>query len=362
MYLLGSKHIVADDSDLNLSHAFEDILRTVLLDTLESLNNYNKKLANYFVEHHPVLEPAYDKMKREKEETNVVNNHSFKRPEEPPKRTENSQLIKPGASPVSVELAEFIEHPQRNKMQAKNIATGSLTASKVASGAVHAKNIIADEVIVTGNSRQINQFRFNKNVKENQKSFSFQKHKSGNGFGFSASNKRQNKGRVLHESPAKDTIAHRRQYLGRRNEKSALSSFVNNKLKFLTGDSAQHEERNHMHVGKKFRFPTVPTLLRPPENKSIQPRIGPSRHGVTKKAHPKHEPIFVDWSDFEDTDEEYYYDDESASFEESSANRDTEFTAREIVAGSMYADSVKAKEVHVRNVIANDVVVSKTLG
>lgn len=184
-----------------ISNSFMNKLRSVLFNTLKSLNQVNGRLARYFVQHHPSLNKVYKKMTghavtpllvttkrivnlRHKETiknpkvvththnamtntTHILTSLKIQHPEVENNVTHASN-IHTESKPTIVELSEFAANspPIQNKdhsMNVGNIKTRSLTANKLSSNVVTANNIIANNVIV------------NRKRKQNKSTFQYQK-------------------------------------------------------------------------------------------------------------------------------------------------------------------------------------------
>lgn len=418
-----------------ISNSFMNKLRSVLFNTLKSLNQGNSRLARYFVQHHPSLNKVYKKMTghsakpllvttnrranlRHKETINTkkINNQKvvththkamtnttnsltsakIKHPEVENNVTHVSN-IHTESKPILVELSEFVKStPMQNKdhsMNVGNITTRSLTANKLSSSVITANNIIANNVIVNRKRKQNkNTFQYQKqtkpkNVRRIQPvSFSF-RNNGGRGSGFGLIRQKpiiytrslfdNTKFDRRNFFPPRQNAGHSNNYFGSRTrlisqprQMQPVQRNFNMQLQNMNSQpNFQRQQTMRKNVATvsianrnpdpHFRFSMPKQTFTQQQKRRIptQIRIQPTNH------HRK--PWFDSWSEFDDSDDEYYDDEYEESSDETAIQsilRGKDINAESIYAQSMFADSVKADTIDVPRVIAKNVVVSARYG
>jgi hypothetical protein len=409
-------------------------LRSVLFNTLKSLNQVNSRLARYFVQHHPSLNKVYKKMTghsvrplvvttnriadlRHKDTINTTTKKNPKVVKITHKAMTNtvhllpSGKIKPEvennvthasdlhteSKPTLVELSEFAkQQPMQNKnplMNVGNITTRSLTANKVSSNAIRANKIIANNVVVNRKRKQNkNTFQYQDQTKpKNERriqpvSFSFRNNDvRGSGFGlirpqpiiYSPSlfdNTKQFDRRNFF--PPRHNTDHSNNYLGSRTllisqprQMQPVQRNFNMQLQNMNSQpnfQRQQSFRNNVAtVSMGNRNPDPQFSFSMPKQRFTQQQRRMPTQIRTQPTNHHRKPWFDSWSDFSDSDDEYYddeYEESSVETAKQSILRGTNINAGAINAHSLVANSVKADIIDVHKVIANDVVVSARYG
>ncbi|XP_052099046.1 uncharacterized protein LOC127733773 [Mytilus californianus] len=364
--LLGKSHsdMYRNDNEYsrNSGNKFIDTLKGVLIRTLKSLNRYNNDLAIYFVQHHPFLAKTFNQL------SNPYKTYPSKKQQEEVSSKNIGSLKK-----MSIRLSEFQRIPPKNKK--------TRLSAGFKSNNVKATEIVADDVIVKQNvhrSTAVYGDNIHKGTKKSPQQASFSFHKKGPGSQFKFSSWRSGNSRQTISTNADqqfiDSYRLRRHYFpSRQIAPTALSRQIQTVSKSKSHMLAPIEKSYFKH---KFKYPatvrsseTRPAFSKPNEKK--QKNIPSNKKEL--------EELWDDsWSD-SDSEYEYYDDDDNIDNRKPVIRRsdiDTDeiqtgsdidageiqagidINAGEIQAERMYADVIKANQMHAHRIIADNVVVS----